>query len=181
MNIHRNPLCGRNFEYYSEDPYISGKMAAAKVKSIQSQHIASAVKHFLANNKEVNREDSYSIVSERALREIYLRGFEICVKEANPWTIMTSYNIVNGKRASENYDTVTQILRNEWGYDGMVMTDWWNHAEMYKEIEAGNDIHMPESQGKDALVLKKLKNGELDRGTVEVCVKHILEMIMKLD
>ena len=182
MNIHRNPLCGRNFEYFSEDPVITGKIAAAKVQGIQSQHIAATIKHFLANNKEVNRYNSDSIMSERAMREIYLKGFEICVKEADPWTIMTAYNIVNGKRASENYDTITAILRGEWGFNGMVMTDWRNHAELYNEIEAGNDVRMPLiEEGKEEIVLEKLKNGELSRGAVELCVKHLLEMIMKLD
>ena len=179
LNIHRNPLCGRNFEYYSEDPLIAGKMAAAKVNGIQSQHIAASAKHFCANNKEVNRLDSDSIMSERALREIYLKGFEICVKESQPWTVMSSYNIVNGTRASENYDTITNILRGEWGYEGMVTTDWWNHAEQYKELKAGNDIKMP--IGQHDKVMEALKRGDITRPEIEVCVKRILEMIMKLD
>ncbi len=179
LNIHRNPLCGRNFEYYSEDPLIAGKMAAAKVKGIQSQHIAASAKHFCANNKEVNRLDSDSIVSERALREIYLKGFEICVKESQPWTVMSSYNIVNGVRASENYDTITNILRGEWGYEGMVTTDWSNHAEQYKELKAGNDIKMP--AGDQDGVMKALADGNITRPEIEVCVKRILEMIMKID
>lgn len=189
MNIHRNPLCGRNFEYFSEDPLIAGKMAAAEVSGIQAQHIAPAVKHFVANNKEVDRFESDSILSERALREIYLKGFEICVKEAEPWAIMSSYNIVNGKRASENYDTLTEILRNEWGYNGTVVSDWNNHALIENEIVCGNDVRMPENQGPmvdgkylgDAPALEKLKNGELPRGAVQLCVKHVLELIMKLD
>ncbi len=179
LNIHRNPLCGRNFEYYSEDPLIAGKMAAAKVRGIQSQHIAASAKHFCANNKEVNRTESDSILSERALREIYLKGFEICVKESQPWTIMTSYNIVNGTRASENHDTITNILRGEWGYEGMVTTDWWNNAEQYKELKAGNDIRMPE--GHHDKVMEALTEGKITRAEIEVCVKRILEMIMKID
>ena len=179
INIHRNPLCGRNFEYYSEDPLISGKFAVAKVKGIQSKHIAASVKHFCANNKEVNRKESDSIVSERALREIYLKGFEIAVKESDPWTIMSAYNIVNGVRASENYDTITNILRGEWGYKGMVTSDWWNTAEPYKEIKAGNDIKMPESDHDS--IMKALKEGKITRPEIEVCVKRILEMIMKID
>ncbi len=179
MNIHRNPLCGRNFEYFSEDPLITGKMAAAKVNGIQSCGIAASAKHFCANNKEVNRKDSDSILSERALREIYLKGFEICVKESQPWTIMSSYNIVNGVRASENHDTLTNILRGEWGFEGMVTTDWWNNAEAYKELKAGNDIKMP--SGDHENVKTALDNGNITRDEIEVCVKRILEMILKLD
>ena len=179
MNIHRNPLCGRNFEYFSEDPLLTGKMAAAKVRGIQSQRIAASAKHLCANNKEVNRMESDSIVSERALREIYLKGFEICVKESQPWTVMSSYNLINGTRASENYDIITNILRNEWGFKGMVTTDWYNHADERKELLAGNDIKMPygyHEQIKDALA-----DGSITRDDIEVCVKRILEMIMKLD
>ena len=180
LNIHRNPLCGRNFEYYSEDPLVAGKMAAAKVNGIQSQHIAASAKHFCANNKEVNRMDSDSILSERALREIYLKGFEICVKESQPWTVMSAYNLVNGTRASENYDTITNILRGEWGFSGMVTTDWGNHSEnQCYELKAGNDIKM--NTGHHDKVMAGLKNGEISRAEIEVCVKRILEMILKLD
>ena len=179
LNIHRNPLCGRNFEYYSEDPLIAGTMAAAKVKGIQSQHIAASAKHLCANNKEVNRYDSDSIVSERALREIYLKGFEICIKEAQPWTVMSSYNIINGTRASENHDIITNILRGEWGFEGMITTDWANHAEQYRELKAGNDIKMPVGQHSE--VIEALANGKITRAEIEVCVRRILEMIMKID
>ena len=179
LNIHRNPLCGRNFEYYSEDPLIAGKMAAAKVRGIQSQHIAASAKHLCANNKEVNRTNSDSIVSERALREIYLKGFEICVKEAQPWTVMSSYNIVNGTRASENHDVITNILRGEWGFKGMITSDWWNFAEQYKELKAGNDVKMP--IGQHDAVMQALADGKITRAEIEVCVKRLLEMIMKID
>ncbi len=178
MNIHRNPLCGRNFEYFSEDPLITGKMAAAKVRGIQSQHIAASAKHFCANNKEKNRLESDSIVSERALREIYLKGFEICVKESQPWTVMSSYNLINGTRASENYDLITNVLRGEWGFEGMVTTDWANSAEEYKELLAGNDIKMP--FGYHDSVIAALNDGKITRADIEICVKRILEMIMKL-
>ena len=161
VNIHRNPMCGRNFEYYSEDPLIAGKMGAAMVKGIQSQHIAASVKHFTANNKETNRKNSDSRVSERALREIYLKGFEIIVKEAQPWTIMSSYNAVNGHRTSESYELLTDILRGEWGFQGMVTTDWWTCGEHYKEIKAGNDLKM--ATGYPERVKKAMEMGLLDR------------------
>ena len=179
MNIHRSPLCGRNFEYYSEDPLVAGKMGAAMVRGIQSQHIAASVKHFAVNNKETNRKDSDSRVSERALREIYLRGFEIVVKEADPWTIMSSYNKINGHRASENKEMLTGILREEWGYQGMVTTDWWTRGEHYKETKAGNDIKM--GCGYPGRLLEALEKGLISREEMYVCAKRILEMILKLD
>ncbi len=153
MNIHRSPLCGRNFEYYSEEPLLTGKMAAAKVRGIQSQNIAATPKHFAANNKETNRRDCNSVVSERALREIYLKGFEICVKESKPRCIMTAYNPINGERASECHDMLTDILRGEWGFDGIVMTDWRAHSYHGNEIIAGNDVRMPRGYHDSALQL----------------------------
>ena len=179
VNIHRNPLCGRNFEYYSEDPLIAGKMGAAMVKGIQSQHIAASVKHFAANNKETNRKHSDSRVSERALREIYLRVFEIIVKEAQPWTIMSSYNAINGHRASENHELLEDILRGEWGFKGMVTTDWWTRAEHYKEIKAGNDIKM--GTGFPDRVKKAIEMGQLGRPELEHCARRVLELILKID
>ena len=175
MNIHRSPLCGRNFEYFSEDPLISGKMAAAKVRGIQSHGIACAIKHFVCNNKEANRMNSDSIVSERALREIYIKGFEICVKEADPWTVMTSYNKMNGVHTSANYDLITNILRGEWGFGGMVMTDWNNNAAHYEEAKAGNDLRMPFGHP------EKVKESNPDRGVLESCARNILELLLKLD
>ncbi len=179
VNIHRNPLCGRNFEYYSEDPLIAGKMGAAMVKGIQSQHIAASVKHFAANNKETNRKHSDSRISERALREIYLRVFEIIVKEAQPWTIMSSYNAINGHRASENHELLEDILRGEWGFKGMVTTDWWTRAEHYKEIKAGNDIKM--GNGFPDRVKKAMEMGQLGRPELEHCARRVLELILKID
>ena len=179
LNIHRSPLCGRNFEYFSEDPFVSGKMAAAKVKGIQSQNIVATPKHFAANNKETNRKNSDSIVSERALREIYLKGFEICVKESKPKMIMTSYNIINGVRASENTELLEGILRGEWGFDGMVTTDWTTRAEHYKEVQAGNDLKMP--RGSEDSLKEAVEMGTLTREELTVCVKRILELILWLE
>ncbi len=176
LNIHRSPLCGRNFEYYSEDPLIAGKMAAAVVRGIQSQKVVATPKHFAANNKETNRFESDSIVSERALREIYLKGFEICVKESDPKMIMTSYNLINGVRSSESAELITGILRGEWGFGGMITTDWSNHAKHYKEVQAGNDIRMPASQG--GQLKAPYETGLITRDEMAVCVKRILEMIL---
>ncbi len=179
INIHRNPLCGRNFEYYSEDPLIAGKTGAAMVRGIQSQHIAASVKHFAVNNKETNRKHSDSRVSERALREIYLKAFELIVKEAQPWTIMSSYNAVNGHRASECRELLEDILRGEWGFEGMVTTDWWTRGEHYKEIKAGNDVKM--GNGYPERVKKAMELGELGRPELEHCARRVLELILKID
>lgn len=179
VNIHRNPLCGRNFEYYSEDPLIAGKMGAAMVKGIQSQHIGASVKHFAANNKETNRKHCDSRVSERALREIYLKSFEIIVKESQPWTIMSSYNAINGHRASENHELLEDILRGEWGFEGMVTTDWWTRGEHYKEIKAGNDVKM--GTGFPERVKKAMEMGQLGRAELKHCAKRVLELILKID
>ncbi len=178
MNIHRSPLCGRNFEYFSEDPLVSGKMAAAMVKGIQSQRISACIKHFCCNNKEVNRTSSDSRVSERALREIYLKGFEIAVKEAAPWGLMTSYNLVNGRYPSENAELLEGILREEWGFDGLITTDWNNSAEQYRELIAGNNLRMPTGSGRRTL--KALELGLIKREDIEKNARHILEFILKM-
>lgn len=179
MNIHRSPLCGRNFEYYSEDPVLTGTMAAAMVEGIQSQNIAATVKHFACNNKETNRKNSDSRVSERALREIYLKGFEICVKQAQPWALMTSYNLINGHRASECKDLLEGILRGEWGYQGVITTDWWTKGEHYKEAAAGNDIKM--GAGYPERVLAALDQGLITKEEIKACARRVLELILKLD
>ena len=179
LNIHRNPLCGRNFEYFSEDPLISGEFAAAKVNGMQSVGTAASAKHFAANNKEVNRFYSDSRMSERALREIYLRGFEICVRKSQPHTIMSSYNIINGRRCCESYEQMQGILRDEWGFQGMVTTDWSVPCDQAECVKVGNDARMPDGKPQD--IRKGLEEGRIQRGHLELCAKRILEMILKLD
>lgn len=179
VNIHRNPLCGRNFEYYSEDPVLTGKIGAAMVRGIQSQHVGASVKHFACNNKETNRKHCDSRLSERALREIYLKGFEIIVKESDPWVMMSAYNVINGYRASENRELLEDILRGEWGFKGMVTSDWWTRGEHYKEIKAGNDVKM--ASGYPERVRKALDMGAITRDELVVCAKRVLELIMKID
>ena len=178
-NIHRSPLCGRNFEYYSEDPYLAGKTGAAMVRGIQSQHIGASVKHFAANNKETNRKDSDSRVSERALREIYLKQFEIIVKEAHPYTIMSSYNLLNGIHASENKELLTGILRDEWEFDGVVTTDWWTFGEHYRETKAGNDIKM--AAGYPERIKEAYEKGFITEEEICRSARRILDMILKID
>ncbi len=178
LNIHRDPLCGRNFEYYSEDPLLAGKCAAAAVRGIQSQKVAVSIKHFACNNKEANRFASDSRISERALREIYLKGFEIAVKEADPWTVMSSYNLINGQHTSESYELLTGILRNEWGFKGMVTTDWGVKNDPVKEVKAGNDMKMHCGYPEDLKV--GYEKGDITRADLEICVKRILEMTLKM-
>lgn len=179
INIHRSPLCGRNFEYYSEDPLLTGVLAGAMVRGIQSQHVAATVKHFALNNKETDRKHSDSRVSERAAREIYLKAFERIVKKDKPWAIMSSYNIINGYWASENRELLEDILRGEWGFDGMVTTDWWTMGEHYKEVKAGNDMKM--GCGFPERLMEALEKGILTRKEMDICAKRILSLILKLD
>lgn len=179
MNIHRSPLCGRNFEYYSEDPLVAGHMAASAVRGIQSQGIAATPKHFAFNNKETNRKQSDSIVSERAAREIYLRAFEYMVKTADPWAIMSSYNGVNGLHTSENKDLLTNILRKEWDYKGIVMTDWWTRAEQWREVKAGNDVKM--ACGYPEQLLEAVDEGKISMDEIKTSVRRVLEFILKIE
>ncbi len=179
VNIHRSPLCGRNFEYYSEDPLLAGQIGAAAVRGIQSNGVGACVKHFALNNKETNRKSSDSIASERAIREIYLRQFEIIIKEASPVAIMSSYNIINGVRASENKELLTDILRGEWGFEGFVTTDWWTLGEQYLEIKAGNDLKM--GTGYPERLLDALEKGVITKKEIELSVKHILSAFMRLE
>ena len=179
VNIHRSPLCGRNFEYYSEDPLLAGRIGAAMVRGIQSNGIGASVKHFALNNKETNRKDSDSRVSERAIREIYLKQFEIIVKESDPISIMSSYNIINGVKASENKELLTDILRNEWGFRGFVTTDWWTHGEHYLELLAGNDLKM--GNGYPERVHEALRAGAITIEDIRKNVRCILSAILRLE
>ena len=182
MNIHRNPLCGRNFEYYSEDPVISGKMAAAITRGVQSRGgVGVAIKHFCCNNQEDNRTGVSENVSQRALREIYLRGFRIAVQEGKPWTVMTSYNMVNGIYTPNSYDLCTKVLRGEWGFAGLVMSDWnstgqCSHAAA---LQAGNDLIMPGNSGVRKALRMALKSGTLDRSDLRRSAARVLRMIFR--
>ena len=178
-NIQRNPLNGRNFEYYSEDPLLSGKICAAMVQGVQSNGVGTSLKHFALNNQETNRTSNDVIGTPRTFREIYLKPFEIVVKEAQPWTVMTSYNKINGTMASERADLVTEILRHEWGFKGMVMTDCYGGQQATQQMEAGNDLLMPGKQAQREELRKAVLNGHLSMEIIDRNVKHILEYILK--
>ena len=177
MNIKRSPLCGRNFEYMSEDPYLTGKMAAAHVRGVQKWDVGTSAKHFACNDQEFNRMSCSSEIDERTMREIYLTGFEIAVKESQPKTIMCAYNQINGTFCSENKMLLTDILRDEWGFEGYVVTDWGAVADRVKGIQAGLDLEMPSSNGaNDALIVKAVQEGRLDEALLDKAVENILKV-----
>ena len=198
MNIHRNPLCGRNFECYSEDPVLTGLCAAAETKGVQSHEGRGAtIKHFAGNNQEDNRMLTNVHISERALREIYLKGFEIAVKTAQPYAIMTSYNLINGVHSANNYDMLQNIARDEWGFEGLVMTDWYtsqdttemgmvspsgkySHSSSVQCIKAGNDLQMPGCQQNVDDIVEAVNEGkEITKADLQHCAKHILSVALK--
>ena len=180
VNIKRSPLCGRNFEYFSEDPYLAGKMSSSYIQGIQSRNVGTSIKHFAANSQEHRRMSSSSDADERTLREIYFPAFEISVKEAQPWTVMCSYNRINGVFASENHWLLTEVLRDEWGFEGYVMSDWGATARRPEGIEAGLDLEMPASGGaNDRKIVEAVRAGKLDEKLVDLCCERILNIVFR--
>ncbi len=178
VNIKRSPLCGRNFEYYSEDPYVASEMASNHIKGVQSKHIGTSIKHFLANNQEHRRMSSSSEIEERTLRELYLAAFEGAVKEAKPWSVMCSYNRINGVYAAESKTYLTDVLRGEWGFDGFVVSDWGAVNNRVADLKAGLDLEMPTSNGlTDARIVEAVRNGDLDEKVLDQAVENILRII----
>ena len=177
LNIMRNPLCGRNFEYYSEDPVVAGKTAGAYITGVQKNDVGTSIKHFAANNQETNRMNTDARMSQRALREIYLKGFEIAIKESKPWTVMTSYNYINGTYTSESKDLVETILRDEWGYEGTVMTDWFGGKDGAKQMWAGNDMLQPGKDEQFDSIVAGVKSGKLDVADLDRNVQRVLNLV----
>ena len=179
VNIMRNPLCGRNFEYYSEDPVVAGKTAAAYIRGVQKNDVGTSIKHFAANNQETNRMNTDARISQRALREIYLKGFEIAIKESKPWTVMTSYNYVNGTYTSESKELVETVLREEWGYEGTVMTDWFGGKDGAKQMWAGNDMLQPGKAEQYDSIVAGVKSGKLAEADLDRNVQRVLSLVEK--
>ena len=178
-NIHRHPFCGRNFEYYSEDPVVTGKIGAAMVNGIEANGVGTSVKHFVANNQETNRNYNDTRVTDRAMREIYLKGFEIIVKDAQPWTIMSSYNKVNGTYTSESKDLLTDILRDDWGFKGLVMSDWFGGNDAVAMVNAGNDLLEPGTKKQWDALEEGYENGSITEEAIDTAVSRILTLVFK--
>ena len=179
LNIHRNPLNGRNFEYYSEDPVLSGKMAAAMIRGVQSNGVGTSAKHYAANSQETNRSGNDARIDMRTLRELYLRGFEIAVRESAPWTVMSSYNKINGEYTQSDPWLLTDVLRGEWGFDGLVMTDWTGKRETDRQVAAGNDLMEPGMDSQVKELVRKVNRGELSDAFLDLCVSRVLELIVR--
>ena len=182
VNIKRSPLCGRNFEYYSEDPYVASEIAGALIAGVQSKNVGTSIKHFLANNQEHRRLSSSSEIDERTLREIYLAAFEGAVKKQKPWTVMCSYNRINGTYAAENKEMLTDVLRKEWGFDGFVVSDWGAVNDRVPDLEAGLDLEMPSSGGvNDRLIVEAVKEGRLKEEVLDQAVENILNIVFRYE
>lgn len=179
VNLHRNPLCGRNFEYYSEDPVLSGNMAAAYIKGVQSNNVGTSIKHYAANNQETNRNEDDARISTRALRELYLKNFEIAITKGEPWTVMSSYNQLNGEYTQQSEDLLTKVLRDDWGYKGIVMTDWGSKAGTVKSAASGNDLMEPGNQTEIDRLVAAVKDGSLSEADLDRNVRRMLEYIVK--
>ncbi len=180
INIKRSPLCGRNFEYFSEDPYLSGQLAAAFINGVQSQHVGTSLKHFAANNQEKRRLTVDAVIDERTLREVYLAGFETAVMRSSPWTVMCSYNRVNGEYASQNKQLLTDILRTEWGFDNLVVSDWGATFERVNGLAAGLDLEMPHTgPTNDTRIFDAVKTGKLDEQVLDQAAERVTELILK--
>ena len=179
VNLHRNPLNGRNFEYFSEDPVLSGNMAAAYIKGVQSNNVGTSIKHYAANNQETNRNEDDAIVSARALRELYLKNFEIAIKKGKPWTVMSSYNKLDGKYTQQSEDLLTKVLRDDWGYQGIVMTDWGSKAATADAAAAGNDLMEPGNQTEIDRLVEAVRSGQLPEAVLDRNVRNMLNYIVK--
>lgn len=179
INIKRSPLCGRNFEYFSEDPMLSGELGAAFVNGVQSQGVGTSLKHFFANNQEYRRMDASSEMDERTMREIYLPAFERVVKQSQPWTIMASYNKIGGTYSTENKQYLTDLLREEWGFEGLVISDWGATHNRVKAVAAGTDLTMPSATKTDQEIVKAVQEGELSESELDRACIHLLKLVFK--